>query len=46
LETVKFILQNKGDVNASNNKDRTALNYANERNLKDIIAALKQAGAE
>jgi uncharacterized protein len=46
LETVKFILQNKGDVNASNNKDRTALNYANERNQKDIIAALKQAGAE
>jgi hypothetical protein len=33
-------------VNASNNKDRTALNYATEKNFKDIIATLKEAGAE
>jgi ankyrin repeat protein len=46
LETVKFILKNKPEVNASNNKDRTALNYATEKNFKDIIATLKEAGAE
>lgn len=46
LETVKFILKNNPDINASNNKDRTALSYAVEKNYKDIIAALKQAGAE
>jgi len=46
VETVKFILKNNPDINASNNKDRTALSYAIEKNNKDIIAALKQAGAE
>jgi len=46
LETVKFILKNNPDVNASNSKDRTALKYAIERNYKEIIQVLKEAGAE
>lgn len=44
LETVQFLLENKADPNLTDNKGKTALNYAQESDFSDIANLLQKHG--
>jgi len=46
IETVQALLAQGADVNAKNQDGHTALTYATEERLEDIIRLLKKSGAK
>ena len=43
LEIVKFLIENGADINIKNNDGKTALDFAEENDYKNIIELLKNS---
>ena len=44
-DIVKYLVEKGADVNAKNNKNKTALDYAIKREYTEVIKILRNAGA-